>query len=299
MRVDPQFLFNTVAALSNTTANEQTISNEISTGVTVNAPGDNPTAFAQNISLSSQISADDTFTQTASSAESELQVTDSTLGSVVTQLTQAISLATQGLNGTQNSSNLKSIATELTGIRDEVVSLANTSYLGNYIFAGSQGSTVPFTLDTSTSPATVTYNGDDVVSSVNTPNGHTIQTNVPGDQIFTASGSDVIGTLNSLIADFSSGTASATATSDLTTLNTSLNYVSQQRTIIDNSINQLTAANTASSSEEVQLKASQNALIQTDTASAATQLSAAETQQTALTQIIAAIEQQGTLFDHI
>ncbi|MFT4111550.1 flagellar hook-associated protein FlgL [Silvibacterium sp.] len=299
MRVDPQFIFNTVSALDNTTANEQTITNEISTGVSVNQPGDNPTAFSQNVSLSSQISADDTFTQTASSTEGMLQVADSTLGSVVSQLTEAISVATQGSNGTLNSSNLKAIATQLTGIRDEVVSLANTSYLGNYLFSGSQGSTAPFTIDTSTSPASVTYNGDDVTSSVVTPNGQSIQTNVPGDQIFTATGANVIGTLNALIADFSSGTVSSTATSDLTSLNTALNYVSQQRTTIDNSITALTAASTDTSSEEEQLKSAQDTLIQTNTATAATELSAAETQQSALTSLITAIDGQGTLFAQI
>jgi flagellar hook-associated protein 3 FlgL len=75
----------------------------------------------------------------------------------------------------------------LSGIRDEVLSLANTTYLGHYVFAGSQGNTSPFTLNTTTSPATVTYNGDDTTNSVSylmTPNGQKIQLNIPGDQIF-------------------------------------------------------------------------------------------------------------------
>ncbi|GGH14661.1 flagellar hook-associated protein 3 [Silvibacterium dinghuense] len=299
MRVDPHYIYNTVSALDTTTANEEAITNEISSGVTVNEPGDNPTAFALNITLSSSISTDDTFSQTASSSEGMLQVADSTLGSVVSQLNEAVSLATEGNDGTLNSSNLETIATQLTGIRDEVLSLANTSYQGTYLFSGSQGTTEPFTLDSSTSPATVTYNGDSDVSYVETANGQKIQTNVPGNQIFTASGADVLGTLNSLIADFSSGTVSSTATSDLSALTTSLDYVTQQRAVIDNSIDALTAASTASEDQEVQLKSSQNSLIETDTATAATELSSAETQQSSLTDLIAAIDGQGTLFNSI
>jgi flagellin-like hook-associated protein FlgL len=101
---------------------------------------------------------------------------------------------------------------------------------------------------------------------------------------------------DSLIADFSSGTAASTSVADLGQLNTALNYVDQQRTVIDASITQLTAASNSSVSESTQLQSAQDSLLQTDTAQVASQLSAVETQQAALTQVIAAIDQQGTLF---
>jgi flagellar hook-associated protein 3 FlgL len=142
----------------------------------------------------------------------------------------------------------------------------------------------------------VTYQGDGDVSYVQTPNGHTIQTNLPGDQVFTAAQGNVLGSLNALIADFSTGTAASTSVADLGALNQALSYVDQQRTVIDASINQLTAAGSYSSSEAVQLQSAQNGLLQADTAQVATQLSSAETQQASLTQVIAGIDQQGTLF---
>ncbi len=292
----PDYVANLVSSLDSTSLNEQTLTEELSSGVKVNSLSDNPAAAGQNVLLSSQLSADDTFSTTANSAENLLQVSDSALGNVVTQLTSAISLATQANNGVLNANNLQAVATELTGIRDEVLSLANSSYLGRYIFSGSQGGTQPFTLNTATSPATVAYQGDNDVSYVETPSGQKIQTNIPGDQIFTVAGGNVLGSLNSLIADFSSGAPSATSVADLAQLSQSLGYVDQQRAIIDNSINRLTASSNYASSESVQLLSAQDDLIQTDTAKVATQLSTAETQQTALTQVIAAIEQQGTLF---
>ncbi len=297
MRVNPDYIGNVVGALNQVTANEQTLTEELSTGVTVNSLSDNPAAAGENVLLTTQLNADDTFSQTASSAESLLQVGDSALGNVITQLTSAISLATQANNGTLNASDEQSIATQLTGIRDEVLSLANSSYMGQYIFAGSQGATTPFSIDTTTSPATVTYNGDTDVSYVETPSGQEIQTNIPGSQIFTAGGAnDVLGTLNNLIADFSSGTSSASSVTDLDNLNTALNYVSQQRVALDDSISRLTAAGNYNSSQSVQLQSAQDSLLQTNTAQVASELSSAETQQSALTQVIAAIDQQGTLF---
>lgn len=298
MRVNPDYIGNVVGALNQVTANEQTLTEELSTGVTVNSLSDNPAAAGENVLLSAQLNADDTFSQTASSAENLLQVGDSALGNVITQLTSAISLATQANNGTLNASNEQSIATQLTGIRDEVLSLANSSYMGQYIFAGSQGATTPFSIDTTTSPATVTYNGDTDISYVETPSGQEIQTNLPGSQIFTAGGAnDVLGTLNNLIADFSSGTPSASSVTDLDNLNTALNYVSQQRVVLDDSITQLTAAGNYNSSQSIQLQSAQDSLLQTNTAQVASELSSAETQQSALTQVIAAIDQQGTLFN--
>jgi flagellar hook-associated protein 3 FlgL len=300
MRVNPDYITNIVNSLDLATSNEQQLTEELSTGLKVNALSDSPTAAGENVLLTSQMNLDDTFSQTASSTESMLQVGDSALGSVISQLTSAISLATEANNGTMNSNNLQSITSELTGIRDEVLSLANTTYLGQYIFAGSQSGTAPFTLSTTGSPAVATYNGDDVVSNVKTPNGQTIQTNVPGDQIFLSStGGNVLNTLNNLIADYSSGTPSSTAVSDTATLTQALSTVSQQRVILDNSITRLTASSNYSQSESTQLAQAQNTLLQADSAQVATQLSSSETQQAALTQVIAAIDQQGNLFDKL
>jgi flagellar hook-associated protein 3 FlgL len=187
----------------------------------------------------------------------------------------------------------------LQGDSAEVLSLANSSYLGQYIFAGSQSGTQPFTLNPAVTPNTVTYNGDGDISYVQTPAGQRIQLNVPGDQIFTAPGANVLGSLNALIADFSSGAPSATSIADLASLSSALGYVDQQRTVIDNSINRLTASSNYASQESVQLLSAQDNLIQTDTASVASQLSTAETQQVALTQVIAALDQQGNLFQRL
>ncbi len=215
--------------------------------------------------LLNQIQQDDTFTQSASLVQGQLQVADSALGGVVTQLTQAISLATSGNNGTLNSDNLNSISTELAGIRDEVLSLANTSYQGQYIFGGGQTSAPPFSTSSSTTPATTTYAGDSDINYLQTPNGQQIQLNVPGDQIFTDSGANsVFSVLNNLIADFATGTASSASATDAANLTTALNYVSQQRVSVDNSITRLTSASSAVTNEQLQLTAAQNTLMQAD-----------------------------------
>lgn len=299
MRVNPLYINTLVGSLDATSATEQQLTEELASGSQVNSLSDNPVAAGENVLLNAQISSDDTFSQTAASAQSMLQVTDSALSTVVSQLTTAVSLATEANNGTLNGSDLTSIGNQLSGIRDEVLSLANTTYMGQYIFAGSQGNTAPFVLNAS-APSGVQYNGDDTANSTSyltTPNGQQIQMNVPGDQIFTASSADVLGTLNQLVADFSSGTASASAQADTQALSAALSHVSQQRVLIDNSLTRLSAAETYTQSEATQLTANQTTLMQADVGQIATQLSTAETQQSALSQVIATLGKQSLFND--
>jgi flagellar hook-associated protein 3 FlgL len=292
MRVDPYYVSNLVGSLDQDQANEQQLTTELSSGVSINSLSQNPVASGENVLLLNQIQQDDSFTQSSSLVTGQLQVADSTLGSIVTQLTQAISLATSANNGTMNPSNVRSVGSQISGILDEVESLANTSYQGQYIFAGGQSSTTPFSTSTTTTPAVTTYNGDQDVNYLETPNGQKIQLNVPGSQIFLGSGTNsVFGALNSLIADYSTGTVNTTqAVNDTLALGTAMNFVSQQRVTIDNSITQVTSASDAVTGDQTQLTGAQTNLMQADVAQVSTQLSLSETQQTALEDVISQLD---------
>ncbi|HXR37454.1 MAG TPA: flagellar hook-associated protein FlgL [Terracidiphilus sp.] len=292
MRVDPSYVSNLVGSLNQAQANQQQLTAELSSGVRINSLSQGPVASGENVLLLNQIQQDDSFTQSSSLVTGQLQVADSTLGSVVSQLTQAISLATGANNGTMNASDVKAIANQISGILDEVQSLANTSYQGQYIFAGGQTSTTPFTTSTATSPGVTSYNGDQDVNYLVTPNGQKIQLNVPGSQIFLGSGTNsAFEALNRLVADYSTGTVNTSqAVSDTQALSTALNFVSQQRVTIDDSITQVTAASEAVTTDQTQLTTAQTNLMQADVAQVSTQLSQAETQQTALEDVIAQLD---------
>ena len=299
MRVDPFFVSNLATALDQTHASQQQLSSELSSGVRVTSLSQDPIAAGENVLLLNQMQKDDSFTQTSSLVQGQLQVADSALGSVVSQLTQAIGLATSANNGTLNSSQVHAVSNQLTGIRDEVLSLANTSYLGQSIFAGGQTATTPFSTSSTSTPATTTYNGDSNVNVLQTPNGQTIQLNIPGNQIFTAGGAnDVFAALNQLIADYSTGSSPQAAVKATEDLGTALDYVSQQRVTLDNSLTRLTAATSAVSSEKLQLTSEQTTLMQADLPQISTQLSLAETQQTALEDVISQLG-SGSLFQKL
>jgi flagellar hook-associated protein 3 FlgL len=298
MNVNSNYIQQLTAALSRNTAQQQALASQISSGERLTGIGEGPVAAAQNVQLSAQIAADSTFTQTAATTTARMQVVDSTIGSVVDQINQAISVATAGNNGTNNASDRTSVAAELSSIRDEILGLANTTYSGTYLFSGSQNGSGPFALDNSTSPATVTYSGDNLVNYVNTPGGQSIATNLPGNQVFTAAGGDLLGTLNALIQGFSTGDT-ATTTALTSQLGTALSQVSTQRASLDGAMNRLQSASSYASREQTQLVSNQTNLLQADLPTLATQLSANTTQQSALESVIVAIEQRGTLFDRM
>jgi flagellar hook-associated protein 3 FlgL len=295
MRVDPSYISNLVGAMNQLQANEQQYSSELSSGVRVTSLSTDPVAAGENVLLLNQIQQDDSYSTSAGEITGQLQVADSALGSVITQLTQAISLATSANNGTMNTSQVNSVASEMQGILGEVLQLANTSYQGQYIFAGSATSTAAF-------DSTGNYLGDTVVNQLVTPNNQQIQLNVPGSQIFNGGGTSTVsifGALNALIADYSGTTVNETqAVADTNTLNAALNWVSEQRVTIDNSINQLSASSSAASSASTQLTSAQTNLMQADVGQVSTQLSTAETQFTALENVIAQLG-SGSLFDKL
>jgi flagellar hook-associated protein 3 FlgL len=297
MQVDPNYVSNLSAAISQSTAAEQTLTSELSSGLRVAKLSDDPVAASANVQLASSLAGLDSFVQSSSGVQGRLQVTDSTLGEVVSQVTSAISLATQGANGTLTAANLNSISLQVAGIRDNVISLANTSYQGSFLFSGSQGQTKPFTLDTTTTPATATYHGDQVTATVQTPGGQKLPLNVAGSAVFAAAGSSLLGTLNQLVSDLQSGSSAAVA-ADSSALTAALGTVGNQRATIDSSLSQLTDTTSYAQTQASVLAATQTTLLSADTATVATSLQMATVQHQALISVVSTLG-QNDLFSYL
>ena len=294
MRVDPTYLSKLSSSLSASTAQEAELTAELSSGLRVSSLSTDPTITAQSTLLNTGISQQDTYVQLAATETGRLQVADSALSETVTQLTSAISLATQAANGTVNAANLSAIKQEVSGIRDTVLSLANTNYTGTYLFSGSKGTTQPFALNTATDPATFTYSGDNNLQSIVTPGGQSIAVGVPGTSLF----GSALTALNSLVSDLNAGNT-ANVSQDAATVSSALTQLSGQRTVISNSLARLSDTSSYAQNQESSLKITQSSLVSADTAQVATSLSQAETQNQALISVIAALGKNSSLFSYI
>ena len=246
---------------------------QISTGSSVNVPSDNPAAAAILVQNADQTSKDDQFQRSSGSIQNEIQNADSTLNSVITSLQQAISLGVEGANGTLNASDRAALATEVRGIQSQLVSLANLSYQGNYVFAGTATQTTPYVLNPN-SPSGVTYAGNSGVNSVTLGDNFTLQTNLPGSQLFSAPGADMFQGIQDLINGLESGNGIPAAVNEVSNASASIDT---QRVFYGNALNQITAQQTYLSGESVQLAQQENTVAGADLPNVISNLTTAET----------------------
>jgi flagellar hook-associated protein 3 FlgL len=282
MRVNPNPLPDIIAALAQTQQQINTDLQQIASGQSVNVPSDNPASAAELIQNAGQTSEADQFLRSAGSIQGEIQNADSTLNSVTTTLRRAISLGVEGANGTLNSADRQALATEVRGIQSQLVSLANLTYQGNYVFAGTATQTTPYVVDPNSSSG-VSYKGNTGINSVTLGNHFSLQTNLPGSQVFSSAGGDVFQSIQDLINGLQSGTGIDTA---VTELGKASNSIDSQRVFYGNALNQLSAQQTYLGTETAQLAQRQNAIGGTDLTSVISNLTTAETAHQATLQAV-------------
>ena len=224
MRVNPNPVPDILSAISQSQQQEQTALQQMSTGKRVNLPSDDPVAAAlevQNQTLSGSV---DQYTANTTTVLDMVQTADSSLNSVVTQLTQAVTLGTEAANGTVNSSQLQTIAQQVQGIIQSVAMQANTAYHGLYLFAGTNTTSTPFATD-GTDPSWV----KDAGSGVNSVKmlGRERCGQCPGDEIFQNASGSVLGSLQQLVTALENGSTTDIGNA-VNAVSTALNVVAKQ-----------------------------------------------------------------------
>jgi flagellar hook-associated protein 3 FlgL len=151
-----------LAELQQLDTQQSTLQTEVSSGLAVTQPSDNPGVFGQVIQEEGQSNQIAQFNQNATQA---LNVANASYAGI-TSLTQiydrATQLATMG-NGTLGSSANAGYADELNQLIQQAVTVANSQSAGSYLYAGTATNTPPFTTTTDANGniASVTYVGND------------------------------------------------------------------------------------------------------------------------------------------
>ena len=294
MRVNPNPLPDLISALQQTQQQINTDLQQISSGQTVSKPSDDPAAAAMLERNAGQTAAADQFLRSINSVQGEMQNADSTLNSVVTTLQRAITLGVQGANGTLNSSDRASLAAEVQGIQSQLVSLANLSYQGSYVFAGTATQTAPYVLD-SASPSGVAYVGNSNQNTTTLGDHFTVATNLPGSQLFSSPGNDVFQAVQDLITSLQSGANIDAAVSEVSG---AYEHINAQRVFYGNAINQLNSQQTFLNSETTQLAQQQNNIGGADLTKVISDLVNAQTSRQATLEAVGQT-QQTNLFNYI
>jgi flagellar hook-associated protein 3 FlgL len=294
MRVNPNPLPDLLSALGQNQQQINTDLNEIASGSSISAPSDDPAGAAMLVRNAGETDEADQFERSTSGLASEMQNADSTLNSVITTLQRAISLGVEGANGTMSASDRAAVAEEVQGIQSQLVNLANLSYQGNFVFAGTANQAAPYVLD-STSPSGVTYVGNSGQNSVTVGDDLKVTTNLPGSELFSGGGTDMFQSIQDLITNLQSGTNIQTAVNEISS---SYDRINTQRAFYGNAINQLNSQQTYLNSETTQLAAQQNAIGGADLSKVISDLESSETSRQATLEAVAQTR-QSNLFSYI
>ena len=132
---------------------------QASTLKTINRSSDDPTAAAAAMSVRAEIRAVDQYSANADNGNNWLTTIDSALSSVTDIMNRVRDLTVQGANsGALTAAAKEAIAVELEGLKTDLATQANTTFLGRSVFAGNSDDATAFALDTNS--GLYTFKGD-------------------------------------------------------------------------------------------------------------------------------------------
>lgn len=291
-RVDPNLTPDLLYAIDLSKQNAATATQEVATGRRLNQLSDDPAAAAELVQTNALASENDQFIQNSDSIQSKFQVADSTLSNAVQVMSSAISVATEGANGTLSSADQQALVQQVNGLIQQMMGLANTSYQGTYLFAGTDVNTQPFIQNSNG----VSYYGNSSTASAAISSGQTVQLNVPGSQLFLNGSGSVFGSLTALANALQSGNGISAAAAGV---QQAFDQLNSQRVFYGNVLSQIQSNETFLNQESVNLTQQQTNIAGADITKAATDLSQANTAEQAVTAATAQILQMPDLMSYL
>lgn len=212
MQISTSRLFDRASAQMTNIQNDLAKSQaQIGTQKQVLNPSDAPDQAAAISRLKSVISRQDNYMKALDTVQARLDAESTTLTNAGDVLVRMKELTIQASNGTQGTVSRLAIATEMKGLRDQLVSLGNsTDPSGNYIFSGSRVKSPAFKTNTDGS---VFYQGDQTKMSIPVGDQRAIAINRPGTTAFVpvvrnGTGVSFFDAIDGLIAGVKTGDAS-------------------------------------------------------------------------------------------
>ncbi|MFC1652339.1 flagellar hook-associated protein FlgL [Planctomycetota bacterium] len=135
---------------------------QAATGSQINRISDSPNTAHQVLTLNSRISTLKNYKSNLTDLISTFEFTSSTLNSMNGELTEAKRLITQISAGIYGEDNRERIADGINDHLNQLIQLANSKHVNQYIFSGADSNTVPYTVtrdSTSGEVTAVTYQG--------------------------------------------------------------------------------------------------------------------------------------------
>lgn len=275
MRISTNTIYQTaISKISTLQAEQSKLQQQIASGKRLLAPSDDPVAASRALEISQTQSMNTQYGSNRQIANTHLTGLDISLGSITDELT-ATRTTLVGNAGTLTADQRTALSTNLKASLQTLLGYANTKdALGNYMYAGFQSDTAPFTA-TATG---ATYNGDSNQQLIQVDSHRKMAINVTGDSVFQAGGNDIFSTYSDLItildnpastdANVSNGVATA-----LTSMDSAISTVANTRSSVGSKLNELAALNETGDSRDLQYAQALSELQDLDYAQALSDLS--------------------------
>jgi len=160
---------------------------QVSTGIKVAQPSDDPSATATTISEKAAHASYEQYIQAGDSAESRLSVADTLLSDIIEKLGASRTAILSAQGSETSGAQRESSAQQLASLRDAVLEDLTTSFRGTYVFGGAAGTVRPYSKDNAgvvqpyagstrevavdvdrNRPVTVVFNGEAIVTGTDT-----------------------------------------------------------------------------------------------------------------------------------
>jgi len=186
MRISTAQIFQQgLLGLQNQQVNIARIQLQLSSGLKNLRPSDDPAEFTRSLELEQIVNVTQQYGDNIDAAESRLNYEETTLNGVNTSLQRVRELAVQGASTILSQAGRNALATEIRERIDEIYSLSNSvDPHDDYIFAGNQGNTLPFTQTAVTDYQVFNFVGDQGVRSMQVSESDTIETSDSGSDVF-------------------------------------------------------------------------------------------------------------------
>jgi flagellar hook-associated protein 3 FlgL len=241
MRISDQWMFNNSSQeVSAARTRDVTAQDQLSTGVRVEHPWDDPAAAGRAAAHQMDQDRYGGIVTEIGRGNSELSSIDGGLSDVNTALTQANELATQLSNDTYSAADRAAAAPEVQGLFQSVVATLNRQVGGRYMFGGFKDGAPPF-------DATGNYAGDTNVRQVEIAPNVWQNVSIRADVTIKGAGGgvDILTTLSNL--------STALSTNDTTTIRASIDQLTT-------AISQVSTARATVGADEATLDSASTAL---------------------------------------
>jgi flagellar hook-associated protein 3 FlgL len=203
---------NLIFNLERTNRTMEKYQEQVSTGKKVSRPSDNPVTAVRGMYYRSSLNEIDQYKRNADEGLSWMSTTDEALGEVTSVLQRVRELTVQGKNGTNDESGRNAIAEEIDQLKAHLGEIANSSFGGRFVFAGTDVKTPPYREDTTipNSPKEFRNTSEESLSLQVGPN-NSVSINVLGKDIFNNdSNGGIFKVLSDIVSEFKNPTGSDT-----------------------------------------------------------------------------------------